>query len=483
MKQGKQKSSAAFNVDQYNFFTAGVSNVHQHLASTPLSSFEEPYHDTGVPFTVVTTSTQHQHRDRDAATRNASAAFQSWSALPCIHQTRPGGELRDACDHPSLEPHRNQPTQPDVVEQRKPPPTSKGGPKQLPQRKPPPTSKGGRKQLPQRKRKSRDKILKEPPKIDATVTHSKVIQPWHAVLGDQQSGACTTQGTVIFKQTKKDWKANNKNKSVEGWADQALQDYYRRVNDEFKDVPEFEAASEEDRKRILVKCTQNAITSGRVGETEYRYAGDKEDSYGKANLALAISFELRSPNSTDLGDTLNMYEDKLIELEKRQEKPPESDMDSFKAHLQNLKHNYKNALLGNELSKMYVKRCGKIKVLQEFWRTLTTVCVSVSTPQLTDQYEGANKISVGAGARESPMDFNYNPQDEELPPTQDALEHTCTPPIVAVSTPQLPGQYEGSNTASPDADPLEFLGFGCDFGIGIGEGEGISEGIDVDYLL
>jgi hypothetical protein len=75
------------------------------------------------------------------------------------------------------------------------------------------------------------------------------------------------------------------------------------------DVPEFQVAPKADRGRILVKCFPQAIKGKPVKEKEYRYNGDKEDSYGNANLPIPLPFELRSLNSTDLGDDLKIYED------------------------------------------------------------------------------------------------------------------------------------------------------------------------------
>jgi hypothetical protein len=334
--------------------TSAKRNPYQNIASTTRNSFEDQSKDTREPHTLVTTSTWHQHHAEEAATHNSPP------------------------------------------KKRKPPP---------------PASKGGLKKFPPPKLHTSAKILKAPPKLDSK--DIKVIQPWHAVLGDKQSGLCTTQATVIFKEVKKEFKANNKHKSVKYWARKAHESFLKRINDEFKDVPEFQAAPSADRGRILVKCSPQAIKGKRVKEKEYSYNGDKEDSYGNANLPIALPFELRSPNSTDLGDELKIYEEKFKELETCVGKPPKSDMDTFKDHLETLKRNNKKALHGDSLGKNYVKHFGKIKALQEFWQELTTLKPGGESDlpdQPSGEVEGANTASAGDGANLlEPMDFNDNP--------------------------------------------------------------------------
>lgn len=347
-------SMAALTIDDgpsLSLATSAKRNPYQNIVSTTRNSFEDQSKDTREPHTLVTTSTWHQHHAEEAATQNSPP------------------------------------------KKRKPPP---------------PASKGGLKKFPPPKLNTSAKILKAPPKLDSKDIKVIHIQPWHAVLGDKQSGLCTTQATVIFKEVKKEFKANNKHKSVKYWARKSHESFLKRINDEFKDVPEFQVAPKADRGRILVKCSPQAIKGKRVKEKEYRYNGDREDSYGNANIPIALPFELRSPR--------RRAENIRGEVQGARDtsgKAPKSDMDTFKDHLETLKRNYKMALHGDSLGKNYVKHFGKIKALQEFWQELTTLKPggeSELPDQPSGEAEGANTVSAGAGTNLlEPMDFNDNP--------------------------------------------------------------------------
>jgi TPR repeat protein len=196
----------------------------------------------------------------------------------------------------------------------------------------------------------------------------KIIEDWHAVLGDTHSGGRggnTTTATNILRQVKEDFKTKYRGKKKEAWFRFAEEDYYQRLAEKFPHIPLA------DRQRILVKCTSQVTKSKRVQVPHSYGFADKGAAYGMARLPAALDFFFKSRDAPALEKEVKKYRrdfDALFASEPLQ--PPAEMMEDFDETLRfceaKLEKSYQKRCMATNL----VKTLNLIPALKEQWKLL-----------------------------------------------------------------------------------------------------------------
>ena len=155
----------------------------------------------------------------------------------------------------------------------------------------------------------------------------RLIQPWHVVLGDTQSGGrkrgkTTTRATDLLRHVKQEFKAQHTGKARKGWIPAAKREFERRVRQEFGHLwqgkNDNSNNNEDSLGLVLIKCTPKALESGRVAQPfTHGYAGDSEALYGIAKLPFALDFFLTSRDAPTLKRDLATHTANLRALRSR----------------------------------------------------------------------------------------------------------------------------------------------------------------------
>ena len=145
----------------------------------------------------------------------------------------------------------------------------------------------------------------------------RIIQDWHAVIGDKHSGNRTTAATKIFKDVKQWYKQNKVNYRGQSRQRDLLSDamkmYFQLVSEEFpRDFPTEES---ERMDTILIHCSSKASESNRVLVPRcFRYERDTEARYGIANIPTAVIFFFESRDAPTLEYDVSKYRREIGDL-------------------------------------------------------------------------------------------------------------------------------------------------------------------------
>ena len=132
------------------------------------------------------------------------------------------------------------------------------------------------------------------------------IQPWHIVLGDTHAALKTTLATKIVREEKERCKALHRGKGTEYWTPLAEKAWQERL------LQEFPTVNENERGRILIKCTDKTTDRVLVPNV-YGYEGDDLPMYGIAKKDAAMSFFLDSRDAPTLKKEIDRYVKQLEE--------------------------------------------------------------------------------------------------------------------------------------------------------------------------
>ena len=237
----------------------------------------------------------------------------------------------------------------------------------------------------------------------------KVIQEWHVVLGDTQSGGRrgkTTRATDILRQVKQECKAAHAGKPKKTWIPAARRMFAHRVKQEFANQT---AAADysDDIGLVLVKCTDKALQSGRVERAfTHGYAGDVQATYGTAKLPAALDFFFYSRDAPSLKRDLQTHANNLAALCQQYSHsavPPA--LQDFEDTLHFFQSKWTQAEQGNPMAKRLLEDLCPLTALKEQWNLLQQ-----QLPAIHDENEEGKQSSI----------------EEEH---QDASIHTSTTPL------------------------------------------------------
>lgn len=160
------------------------------------------------------------------------------------------------------------------------------------------------------------------------------IEEWHVVLGDTHwSSDRTTLATELLRTVKSDYKKTCFRMKAAFWVPKAIENFRSRMQDTFR-MENFSHLPDGDIGRVLIKCTDKAMESGRV-EIPYLYGyhGDQQTWYGTANAPEALAFFFESPDTPTLADEIERHRENLDELKQNSERPSPAMMDFFESTL------------------------------------------------------------------------------------------------------------------------------------------------------
>jgi hypothetical protein len=160
------------------------------------------------------------------------------------------------------------------------------------------------------------------------------IEEWHVVLGDTHwSSDRTTLATELLRTVKSDYKKTCFRMKAAFWVPKAIENFRGRMQDTFR-METFSHLPKGDIGRVLIKCTDKAMESGRV-EIPYLYGyhGDQQTWYGTANAPEALALFFESPDTLTLADEIERHRENLDELKQNSERPSPALTDFFESTL------------------------------------------------------------------------------------------------------------------------------------------------------
>lgn len=194
-----------------------------------------------------------------------------------------------------------------------------------------------------------------------------IIQDWHAVLGDRNSGGKITVATSILRAVKHDFKKKYENRPRSVWFSPAVAEYQARVAKAFPHVPSH------DRGLVLVKCTKEVKNSGRVETLNTHCFAGKKALYGTAKLPQALEFYFQSRDPASIESRVQHYRQKLKDLRASECRPPLDMLDEFDDLLSFCERrillttsNEKKSIMADNL----LKKLNLIPTLKEQWELL-----------------------------------------------------------------------------------------------------------------
>lgn len=202
----------------------------------------------------------------------------------------------------------------------------------------------------------------------------RIIQDWHAVIGDKHSGNRTTTATKIFKEVKQWYKQNKSNYRSKGRQTDLLGDsmqmYFERVAAAFpKDFP----VNEKDRlDTILIHCSPKASESNRVRIPHcFRYETDSDAKYGIAAIPTAVVFFFESRDAPTLEYDVSKYRREMGALVRRPlaEQPSQESMQYFESLLEFCEQHLEKSK-NQDIARQFLELINLRTTMKQLWQTL-----------------------------------------------------------------------------------------------------------------